>query len=80
MTGTRDEGAIPGAAVADGPVAARPHGATRASRRAIDAAVRDRIGRGLRVHYAGVLALPVPDRLRTLLDALAACSDTEAQP
>ncbi|WP_331311570.1 NepR family anti-sigma factor [Methylobacterium oryzae] len=36
------------------------------------------MGRGLRLHYAGVLALPVPDRLRTLLDDLAARSDTEA--
>ncbi|MCJ2136583.1 hypothetical protein MKK69_21445 [Methylobacterium sp. J-026] len=80
MTGTKDERAIPGAAMADGPGVAIPQRAARASRRAIDAAVRDRIGRGLRVHYAGVLALPVPDRLRTLLDALAACSDTEAQP
>lgn len=46
--------------------------------RLIDGAARDRIGRGLRLHYAGVLALPIPDRLRTLLDDLAACSDTEA--
>ncbi|WP_457105881.1 NepR family anti-sigma factor [Methylobacterium sp. P5_C11] len=41
-------------------------------------AARDRIGRGLRLHYAGVLAQPIPDRLRTLLDDLAARSDTEA--
>ena len=43
-------------------------------------AARDRIGRGLRLHYAGVLAQPIPDRLRTLLDDLAARSDTEASP
>ncbi|MEE7446640.1 hypothetical protein MRF4_01680 [Methylobacterium radiotolerans] len=83
-----------GAADAAGTVAAaapRPpvSGATRdpASRparraggpvRPIGDAARDRIGRGLRLHYAGVLALPVPDRLRTLLDDLAARSDTEA--
>ncbi|WCS23673.1 hypothetical protein LOK46_21260 [Methylobacterium sp. NMS14P] len=46
--------------------------------RPIDDGARDRIGRGLRLHYAGVLALPIPDRLRTLLDELAAHSDTEA--
>ncbi|MDP4005275.1 NepR family anti-sigma factor [Methylobacterium sp. NEAU K] len=48
-------------------------------RRPIDAAGRARIGRGLRLHYAEVLALPIPERLRTLIDDLAACSDTEAQ-
>jgi Anti-sigma factor NepR len=48
--------------------------------RPIDAAARDRIGRGLRLHYAAVLAQPIPDRLRTLLDDLAACAETEAQP
>ncbi|MCJ2142381.1 NepR family anti-sigma factor [Methylobacterium sp. E-066] len=47
-------------------------------RRAISDADRTRIGRGLRLHYADVLALPIPERLRTLIDDLAACSDTEA--
>ncbi|MCJ2059525.1 hypothetical protein MKL09_23665 [Methylobacterium sp. J-048] len=47
-------------------------------RRAISDADRARIGRGLRLHYADVLALPIPERLRTLIDDLAACSETEA--
>ncbi|MBP1180880.1 NepR family anti-sigma factor [Methylobacterium sp. PvR107] len=51
-----------------------------AQSRPIDAAARDRIGRGLRLHYAAVLAQPIPDRLRALLDDLAACAETEAQP
>ncbi|MBE7245893.1 MAG: hypothetical protein INR63_13145 [Actinomycetospora chiangmaiensis] len=84
MTGHEDEQAITGSA---GPAVAAETAAsvsTRLPRRAeatgrpIDAAARDRIGRGLRLHYASVLALPVPDRLRALLDDLAACSDTEA--
>lgn len=80
MTGTKDERAVPETVRTDSsgsavpvPSAQRP----RAQRRAVDAAVRERIGRGLRLHYADVLAQPVPDRLLTLLDALA---DTEAQP
>ena len=72
---------------ADGAAARERTGATTALRRdpveasgrPIDAAARARIGRGLRLHYAEVLALPVPDRLRTLLDTLAARSETEAQ-
>jgi hypothetical protein len=61
---------------------ADPGVAPRRARQArpIDAAARDRIGRGLRLHYAAVLAQPIPDRLRTLLDDLAACAETEAQP
>ncbi|MCJ2115928.1 hypothetical protein MKK65_04850 [Methylobacterium sp. J-001] len=58
-----------------------PDGAAAGSapgRRAISDADRARIGRGLRLHYADVLALPIPERLRTLIDDLAACSDTEA--
>ncbi|MCJ2125822.1 NepR family anti-sigma factor [Methylobacterium sp. J-077] len=51
---------------------------TAQGRRPIDDAARARIGRGLRLHYANVLALPIPERLRTLIDDLAACSDTEA--
>ena len=47
-------------------------------RRPMSEADRDRIGRGLRLHYADVLALPIPERLRTAIDDLAACSDTEA--
>jgi Anti-sigma factor NepR len=79
MTGSTDERAVARISQADAadtvvpfPAARRP----RAPRRVIDAAVRERIGRGLRLHDADVLALPVPDRLLTLLDALA---DTEAQ-
>jgi hypothetical protein len=85
MTGNEDERVITGSAAAEpaGAVAAvppRPARRTRGPNRPIDGQARDRIGRGLRLHYAGVLALPIPDRLRTLLDDLAACSDTEAQP
>ena len=47
-------------------------------RRPLDAAARAQIGRGLRLHYAAVLGLPIPERLRTLIDDLAARSDTEA--
>ena len=54
------------------PGASPPHAAAR---RPLDAADRDRIGRGLRLHYADVLALPIPERLRTLIDDLAARSD-----
>ena len=57
----------------DGAAAGPAHG-----RRPINDAARARIGRGLRLHYADVLALPIPERLRTLIDDLAACSDTEA--
>ena len=70
-------------AEAGDPVAASPSLPARPARarsRPIDAAARDRIGRGLRLHYAGVLAQPIPDRLRTLLDDLTARADTEAQP
>ena len=49
-----------------------------AARPPLDAATRARIGRGLRLHYASVLALPVPDRLRALLDDLAARPDRES--
>ncbi|MDP4024146.1 NepR family anti-sigma factor [Methylobacterium sp. NEAU 140] len=48
------------------------------ARRPLDAAARARIGRGLRLHYASVLALPVPDHLKALLDDLAATTDREA--
>lgn len=41
------------------------------ARQPIDAASRARIGRELQRHYAQVLALPIPDHLRTLLDDLA---------
>ena len=74
MTGTEDQRAHADAAETAGSVVAlRP----RPPRRPVDAAAQERIGRGLRLHYADVLAQPVPDRLLTLLDALA---DTEAQP
>jgi hypothetical protein len=80
MMGNDDERPIRGAAET---IEAGDLGlATRRARqsRPIDAAARDRIGRGLRLHYAAVLAQPIPDRLRTLLDDLAACAETEAQP
>ncbi len=78
MTGNKDEQAMAVAATTAGTgrSVARP---ARPARRVIDGAARDRIGRGLRLHYAGVLALPIPDRMRILLDDLAACSDTEVQ-
>ena len=82
MTGNEDERVTSAPAAAGGgtrPVVVRlpdPGG----PQRPIDGATRDRIGRGLRLHYAEVLALPIPDRLRMLLDDLAACSDTEVQP
>ena len=83
MTGNEDDQAatVPATATeARQPVAARPSGSgSRRPHRAIDDTTRDRIGRGLRLHYAEVLALPIPDRLRMLLDDLAACSDTEVQ-
>ena len=47
------------------------------ARRRLDAVARARIGRGLRLHYADVLALPIPERLRTLIDDLDARSDRE---
>ena len=80
MSGSKDERAVPSAARAEtaGSVVAFPSRQRPCARqREIDAAARERIGRGLRLHYADVLSLPVPDRLLTLLDALA---DTEAQP
>ncbi|MGU3663978.1 NepR family anti-sigma factor [Methylobacterium sp. A49B] len=86
MTGHEDEQAplaTAGMAEAAGPASARPRHPAEphpAPRRPFDGVARDRIGRGLRLHYAEVLALPIPDRLRTLLDDLAACSDTEVQP
>ncbi|APT32774.1 hypothetical protein MCBMB27_03483 [Methylobacterium phyllosphaerae] len=84
MSGNEDDRARAGSAGApdatEGCAAVGPRPARRAGApgRSIDGAARDRIGRGLRLHYAGVLALPIPDRLRMLLDDLAACSDTEA--
>ncbi|MCJ2048701.1 NepR family anti-sigma factor [Methylobacterium sp. J-070] len=81
MTGTKAERAteIPtGAADVTGPAAGRPPRPAGPPDGTIGEAARARIGRGLRLHYAEVLALPIPDRLRTLLDDLAACSDTEA--
>ena len=56
-----------------------PEPANANGRRLIDAATRARLGRGLRLHYAEVLALPIPERLQTLIDGLAACPNTEAQ-
>lgn len=86
MTGNEDEPATMTPAVAaqaTGPARAlrpRPGGRQRAPGRTIDGAARDRIGRGLRLHYAEVLALPIPDQFRRLLDDLATRSDTEVQP
>lgn len=46
-------------------------------RRQRDAPSRARIGPGLRLHDADVRALPIPKRLRTPIDDLAARSDPE---
>ncbi len=40
-------------------------------RGSVDAVSRARIGRELQRHYAQVLALPIPDHLRALVDGLA---------
>lgn len=40
-------------------------------RASVDAASRARIGRELQRHYAQILALPIPDHLRALVDDLA---------
>lgn len=49
----------------------------RPGRRSVDAVARARIGRELQRHYAQVLALPIPDHLRALLDDLATSTDRE---
>lgn len=49
-------------------LAAPPGQRKRAS---VDAASRARIGRELQRHYAQILALPIPDHLRALVDDLA---------
>lgn len=48
------------------------------SRRPLDAMARARIGRELQRHYAQILALPIPDHLRTLLDDLAERAEWES--
>jgi hypothetical protein len=48
------------------------------SRRPIDAAARARIGDELQRHYAQMLALPIPDHLRALLDDLAEGAERES--
>ncbi|GJE36348.1 NepR family anti-sigma factor [Methylobacterium persicinum] len=45
-------------------------GAPQRGRAAIDADSRARIGRELQRHYAQILALPIPDHLRALVDDL----------
>ncbi|MFC5564014.1 NepR family anti-sigma factor [Methylobacterium aerolatum] len=49
----------------------------RPSRRPIDATARARIGQELQRHYGHVLALPIPDHFRALLDDLAEGADRE---
>lgn len=80
MSGIEDDQANAGAPEPDGASASRPKRRPITPGGPIGDAARDRIGRGLRLHYAGVLAQPIPDRLRTLLNDLAARSDTEASP
>ncbi len=48
------------------------------SRRPIDAMARARIGEELQRHYAQMLALPIPDHLRALLDDLAEGGERES--
>ena len=55
-----------------------PAAAAAPPQRPLDAAARAQIGRGLRLHYAAVLGMPIPARLRALIDDLADRSDTEA--
>jgi hypothetical protein len=71
MAQEHDEGAGTAAARA-GPPAGRP------ARQPIDAMARARIGLGLKLHYARVLALPIPDHLRALLDVLAERAERES--
>lgn len=47
-------------------------------RRPIDATARARIGEELQRHYAQMLALPIPDHLRALLDDLAEGGERES--
>lgn len=65
MAHDHDEGAGT-AAIRAGPPSANP------PRGSVDADARARIGRELQRHYGQVLALPIPDHLRALVDALAA--------
>ena len=44
----------------------------------LDAETRRRIGRSLRVLYAGLLAQPIPERFETLVAQLAARSEEES--
>ena len=46
--------------------------------RPIDTLARARIGEELQRHYAQILALPIPDHLRALLDDLAEGSERES--
>lgn len=55
----------PSGAIRAGPNRATPR------RGAVDAMARARIGRELQRHYAQVLALPIPDHLRALVETLA---------
>lgn len=53
---------------------------TQAGRKAglrLDANARNRIGRGLRLHYASLLAQPLPDRFEALLADLASGTKPE---
>ena len=70
-----DEGEMAPSARA-GPVDGRPE--TGPSRRPIDAMARARIGEELQRHYAQMLALPIPDHLRALLDDLAEGGERES--
>lgn len=64
MAHDHDEEAGP-AAIRAGPRQTNSRGGS------VDAVARARIGRELQRHYAQVLALPIPDHLRALVDGLA---------
>ena len=65
MTEEHDIAAAATAAIRAGPEPAEGR------RGSVDAAARARIGRELQRHYAQVLALPIPDHLRALVEGLA---------
>jgi hypothetical protein len=69
-----EDGAPPSARA--GPDTGRPPAVP--PRRPIDDMARARIGEELQRHYAQILALPIPDHLRALLDDLAEGSERES--
>lgn len=63
------------ATVREGPTAGSPE----RRRASVDGAARARIGRELQRHYAQILALPIPDHLRALVDDLAGQDEPSEQ-